>query len=397
MPDRRRAGLGSGRLGPGPGDQPAAGAAGAARADRAVRRARPAPGAPHLAPGRGHVSRPDRRAGPDRAPVQRAAPPLHASAARRRAGARSDPAQAHCRGPRRAAEPGRDSLPAARSIRAARTCSMPAAAIARSCSRCPAAGWPPAISSRRRRSSTRVDGTLGNWRLDAASTGSMLLGWPGTLARKDGEAEIDGAAAARRAVEATEQQGCGFAADVVTGNPDGGERRHRLGREIEAEKAGDADPLRHRPAAPLAFEEGTDGEGVARAEDAVGVRPTLEQRGEAVGAAANLGRSRQRDDPAPSSAPGAARRQDSPCGGAWRARCCRRPTDEADPAVAAAVEERDQARHRPFLGVADVHVDDATAEGPPSRPPGCRLWPASRGSRPCARCLRARQLPAAGE
>ena len=77
---------------------------------------------------------------------ERAAPSLHAGAARRGAGARSDPA--HGAPPRSAAScRARSRFPAAApSIRAARTCSIPAAAIARSCSRCPAAARLPAIS-----------------------------------------------------------------------------------------------------------------------------------------------------------------------------------------------------------------------------------------------------------
>ena len=86
MPDRRRAGLGARRLGPGAGDQPSARAAGAAGADRAVRRPRSAAGAPHLAPGGGDVSRrgSSSSAGPSSCSARRATPiPRRCSAPRR--------------------------------------------------------------------------------------------------------------------------------------------------------------------------------------------------------------------------------------------------------------------------------------------------------------------------
>ena len=59
--DRRRAGLGAGRLDPGAGPQPAARPAARLRPDARVHRARPVGRAPHVRPGRGHVSRQDRR------------------------------------------------------------------------------------------------------------------------------------------------------------------------------------------------------------------------------------------------------------------------------------------------------------------------------------------------
>ena len=109
MPDRRRAGLGARRLGAGADRQPAARAAGAARPHRPLRRARPAAGPPHLAPGRGDVSRPHRR---DRPRPRRSSPPpptptrRRCSAAAPESSTRTAPLRPR-RGPRRAAEPAR--------------------------------------------------------------------------------------------------------------------------------------------------------------------------------------------------------------------------------------------------------------------------------------------------
>ena len=60
---RRRAGLRARRVDPGAGAQPAARAAARARADADLHRPRPVRRAPHVRSRRGHVPRPDRRAG----------------------------------------------------------------------------------------------------------------------------------------------------------------------------------------------------------------------------------------------------------------------------------------------------------------------------------------------
>ena len=60
---RRRAGLRARRVDPGAGAQPAARPAARARADADLHRPRPLGRAPHVRPRRGHVPRPDRRAG----------------------------------------------------------------------------------------------------------------------------------------------------------------------------------------------------------------------------------------------------------------------------------------------------------------------------------------------
>ena len=81
-PDRRRrADLRARRVDPGPGHQPPRAAPGPARADLPVHRPRPVGGAPHQRPDRGHVPRPDRRAGTVARAQHAAAPPVLGRAA----------------------------------------------------------------------------------------------------------------------------------------------------------------------------------------------------------------------------------------------------------------------------------------------------------------------------
>ena len=84
---RRRAGLRAGRLGAGPGDQPAGGPAGRPRPDLPGHRARPRGGPAHLRPGRRDVPGRAGRGGDVRGVVRGAAAPVHPGADVRGAGA----------------------------------------------------------------------------------------------------------------------------------------------------------------------------------------------------------------------------------------------------------------------------------------------------------------------
>ena len=78
----RRGRLGRRRLDPGADPQPPARPAGAARPDLSLRHPRPRRRPLHGRHDRGHVPRPDRRAGPARRPLRRPEAPVHARAAR---------------------------------------------------------------------------------------------------------------------------------------------------------------------------------------------------------------------------------------------------------------------------------------------------------------------------
>ena len=145
---RRRAGLGSGRLGPGADRQPAAGPAGPARPVLPVRRPRPVGREACERPGRGHVCRQDRRAGADRRAVRATAASLYRGPAVGGAGAGPEAALEADRARGRGRRPGQSAvglpLPPALPL----TPSSAAGRRSRRCASSRAAIWRAAIAPR---------------------------------------------------------------------------------------------------------------------------------------------------------------------------------------------------------------------------------------------------------